>query len=226
MNTDKPKPNLVEMAKKRRHLHLVEKLSQGKSSTPTLSKSEIKELANLETQEGSPVRVDTHEKVARAFGVSVRTIYHWIKDGMPICRGGKYDLLEIRTWRLARSPKTGSRKNSAKENWETIFRKHKALLARIEFEERMGQLILRGVVEKELIALSMAVKTALLSLPKELAPQLEGLSVRQINDIMNRRIKEVIRRISDGKLILKNILIKKGPVEKTTLRSKYLDTDA
>ena len=198
MSDNKPKPNLVEMAKKRRHLHLVEKLSQGKSSTPTLSKTEIKELASMEIPDGSPAVVDTHEKVAKAFGVSDRTIRHWVKDGMPVCSDGKFDLLEIRAWRILRNQKSEGKKTSAKESWETRFRKHKALLAQIEFEERIGRLISREVVEKELIALSMAVKTAFLSLPKELAPQLEGLSVRQINDLLSRRIKEVIRGISDG----------------------------
>jgi len=226
MSENKPKPNLVEMAKKRRHLHLVEKLSQGRSSTPALSKSEIKELAGLEQPEGPPAVVDTHEKVAKAFGVSDRTIRHWVKDGMPVCSNGKFDLLEIRTWRYLRNKRNEGKKTSSRESWETRFRKHKALSAQIDYEERIGRLILREVVEKELVVLSMTVKMALLSLPKELAPQLEGLNVRQINDLLSRRIKEVIRGISDGKLILRNILTKRRISEKTALRFKYLDADA
>ncbi|MCX5713037.1 MAG: hypothetical protein NTY47_08320 [Candidatus Omnitrophica bacterium] len=53
---------IVEMAKKRRHIHLLEKMQRGKSDTPSLSKSEIKELERLAADPSSPGIVDSQEK--------------------------------------------------------------------------------------------------------------------------------------------------------------------
>jgi len=220
---DQTKPqNLVDMAKKRRHLHLVEKLAHGKPHTPALSPREISELAKFEGDPQSPGVVDSREKVSKIFGVAARTVERWVKDGMPIMRDGKYDLLEIRAWREFKDQKKGKAKKKG-VNWEERYRKFKALLQQIAYQEKIGSLIPRELVEKELVAISLGVKTSLLNLPKNMAPQLEGLTVRQINDLMTRRIKEILGDFSDGRIILKNILIKKGLDEKTTLRIGDLD---
>jgi phage terminase Nu1 subunit (DNA packaging protein) len=203
----KDKPNLIEMAKKRRHLHLVEKLARGKSSTPTLSRAEINELKKYERDPNSPGIVDSQEKVAKVFGVAVRTVERWVKEGMPITPQKDYDLLEIRAWRLIRNQKLkskGNKKNDA-DMWDAKYREYKARLAEMAFKKAMGELIPKDIVEKELIQISIGIKMALLALPQQVASQLVGLEARQINTLLTSRIKEAIQDIADGKVLVKKI---------------------
>ena len=201
------------MAKKRRHIHLLEKLQRGKSATPTLSKTEIKELETFERDPNSPGIVDSQEKVAKVFGVAVRTVERWVKDGMPVTHQGEYELLTIRAWREQR--RAGKRNASAKQNkldeWEAKYREYKARRAQVDFEEKIGTLISKEKAERELIQISLAVKRAFLALPRQLAPQLAGLDPRQIEVLLTTRIKEAIRPFSDGRIFKKKqSAVKKG----------------
>ena len=202
-NQSGQKIKVVEMAKKRRHIALLEKMQRGKSSTPALSKTEIKELEQLEQDPNSPGIVDSQEKVARVMGVSDRTVRHWIKDGMPVTPQGKYDLLEIRAWRTLRNErnrKGSTGKKSDLDAWDAKFREYKARLAEIKLKQTLGALIPREIVERELIQISLSVKRNLLALPNQLAAALVGLDARQISVLLTCRIKEIIVPFSDGKI--------------------------
>jgi len=117
------KPNIVEIAKKKRHLYLYEKLHSGTPFTP----AELKELERLEAESDLPNGVvDTKEKVAKALNVSVRTVYYWAKEGMPVTPEGHYDLLEIKAWRMTQQSYRDVR-DTEKEKWDIEYRKNKAL---------------------------------------------------------------------------------------------------
>ncbi len=211
MEEVKPKPNIVDMARKRRRIHLVEKLATGKPQTPSLTKSEIKELEAFEIPPGSPTVVDSQEKVAKILGVSDRTVRHWVKEGMPITPQKQYDLIEIRSWRLLRDKrkKSGGRKKADADFWETKYREYKAKLAEITLKQRMGQLILKAQVETQLVQVSLAIKRSLLALPRSVAPQLVGLETREIEAVLSGRVKEAISLIADGKIFERNADINK-----------------
>jgi hypothetical protein len=74
-NEIEKKPNIVEIAKKKRHLYLYEKLHSGTPLTP----AELKELEKFEEVDSATGVVDTKEKVAKALKVSVRTVYYGIR---------------------------------------------------------------------------------------------------------------------------------------------------
>jgi phage terminase Nu1 subunit (DNA packaging protein) len=185
---------VVEMAKKRRHIHLLEKLQRGKSS--------IKELEQMEGDPNSPGTVDSQEKVAKVFGVDVRTVARWAKNGMPVTRQGNYDLLEIRAWRTLKSQKKSGvpGKKSDLEAWDAKFREYKARLAEITFKKAIGELLPRETVERDLVHISLTVKRAFLALPRQVAPQLSGLEPRQIESLLSIRVKEIIGKFADGKV--------------------------
>jgi len=199
------KIKIVEMAKKRRHIHLLEKMQRGKSETPALSKSEINELVQLESDPNSPGVVDSQEKVAKIFGVATRTVERWAKDGMPVTPEGLYDLIEIRAWRTVKNNRKDGKKGNRKDDADARYREAKASLAEIALREKLGELIAKDIIEKELIQISSGIKRALLGLPKQVAPQLEGLSARQIDALLTTRIKETIQAISDGKALMQRI---------------------
>ena len=128
-------------------------------------------------------------EVARHFGKTKRTIVNWGKKGMPMIPEGFYDLEEIGQWAfaqglipeipggiLADSGKTGP----GKQFYETELRRLQTELKRLELEKEIGKLIPVEEVEAGRIARVMAVKRALLAIPRGMAPLLTGMETREI----------------------------------------------
>jgi len=184
------------MAKKQRHIYLLEKLQQKKP----LSRSELKELSKFEEKEpGSPAILESQEQVARAFGVSARTVANWIKDGMPTTRDGRYDIKDIQAWKFMRGNKPRGKsgnnnlfKASKLEEWDAKYREFKARKEEILYRKAIGELVERKKIEEGLIIISTAIKRALLALPRELAPILAGLEPREIEKKLTEKVKAVI----------------------------------
>jgi phage terminase Nu1 subunit (DNA packaging protein) len=183
------------MAKKKRYIHLLSKLQSNKS----LSKSELKELEQYEKSDSAPGVVHTQDDIAKAFDVTERTVRRWIRDGMPVAQDGSYSLLDIKEWRERRSKK-GSKKTKPEDadqpNWESRFRRAKALKAELDYKRAHGELISVEEVEAGRVERILVVKKALLGFPKQVAPQLAGLGPREIQTILDQRIREVIAKFS------------------------------
>jgi len=191
------------MAKKRRHIHLLEKMQRGKASTPALTKREIKELEELDSAPDSPGVVDSQEKVAKAFAVSVRTVARWQKEGMPASRDGKYNLQDVQNWKADREGRpAGGRKGiyADKTRWEIARLKEDVKKRRIENEVRRGSLISRAKVEKELVSISLAMKRALLGLPNTISLRCFGQEPRKIKVIVQEEMESIICKISEAKI--------------------------
>lgn len=180
------------MAKKRRHIALVKKLATGKPSTLSLTKSEIKELSSFELPNGSPTIVNTQEAVAKIFGVTVRTIQYWIREGMPVTNEDTYDLIDIRAWRFTRMKKNKKNQGNEKKDWEQIYREMKARLAELELKKALKEYVPIEDIQRELFIYCTIIKQRMLSLPTQIAPQLIGLDVKQIYALLSERIREII----------------------------------
>lgn len=189
------KPNIIEMAKKKRHIHLLEKLQKNK----TLTSAELKELAKFEGGQIAPGIVENHPQIAKAFKVTVRTVRNWAAEGMPVMPDGKYDITDIQAWRLTRSDKKGAKKKEEGEDHDVAYRKFKALLAEIDYKKQLGELLPKEEVEAGRVERILAVKTAFLALPQEVAPQLVGLEPRQIQTVLDQRIKEIMETFAQDK---------------------------
>lgn len=187
------KPNVLELAKKKRHIHLLQKIQQGQ----TLSAGELKELQKLEGTELPAGVVETQEDLARAFKVNVRTVQRWTREGMPKTEEGFYDITEIQAWRLLKDSHVAD-SDLDKDKWDTKFRQMKALLAEMEYKKRLGELVTREEVEEGRVQRILAVKKALLSLPRRVAPQVAGLDVRSAQAVLEKRIHEIIDNFAKG----------------------------
>lgn len=187
------KPNVLELAKKKRHIHLLQKIQLGQ----TLSAGELRELQKLEGTELPAGVVETQGDVARAFKVAVRTVQRWAKDGMPQTPEGFYDITEIQAWRLLKENQVAA-SDTDKEKWDTKFRQMKALLAEMEYKKRLGELVTLEEVEEGRVQRILAVKKALLSLPRRVAPQVAGLDVRSAQSVLEKRIHEIIDNFAKG----------------------------
>ena len=184
------KTSLFDIAKKKRQLHLVEKLHQSKPLSP----SELKELQELEAGAVLPPGVvRTQKEVAKVFSVSVRTVQHWIADGMPKTKQGFYPIREIQEWKFFKDHRN---KKEDGVDWDAEYRKYKAKLAEIELKAKIGEYIPKQEVEKGRVQRIMAVKRAFLSLPRQTASQLVGLQVREIELVLSKRVKEIVQRFA------------------------------
>jgi hypothetical protein len=137
-------------------------------------------------------------------------VRHWIKEGMPVTPQNKYDLIEIRSWRLLRDKRkksSGQKKDNA-EFWETKYREYKARLAETEYKKRIGKLVDKEEIFAEFDIIHSGIKQRLLILSRQLAPALVGLDARQIDQLIDLRIKEAIKDIYDAKVFKEEIDVK------------------
>ena len=179
--------NLAEIARKKRYLHLIEKLHSGTA----LSKQEIKELEDFEAEPLGDAIVKTIEEVAKIMEVNWRTVYRWKRDGMPVTKAGFYDLDEIKKWYDGKAG-NADEEIEGKIYWETKLRKYKASLLELELKRVTGELLPRDEVEKGRIARIIAVKRAFLALPTRLAPVLAMKEPREIEVELYEAISEII----------------------------------
>jgi len=125
MEEVKPKQNLADIARKKRYLHLIEKMHSG---TP-LTKPEIRELEEFEKEPEAPTVVKSAEEVAQFMDVSERTVYRWRNEGMPVTKDGYYDLERIRVWFEEREkPETARVKRTGKKKSGSIKRRFLRLI--------------------------------------------------------------------------------------------------
>jgi phage terminase Nu1 subunit (DNA packaging protein) len=191
MEEVKPKQNLADIARKKRYLHLIEKLHSG---TP-LSKTEIRELEEFEAEPLNPAVVKTMEEVAKVMDVSYRTVQRWKKDGMPTTSDGFYNLDEIKDWHDERGITDGE-ETEGKAYWEEKIRKYRATLLELELKKTQSELVSSDEVERGRITRIIAVKRSFLALPTRLAPALYMQEPREIEAILYEAIAEIIDEFS------------------------------
>ena len=74
---------------------------------------------------------------------------------------------------------------------------YKSEMARLDFEERQGELLPVAVVQKQQFEAARACRDALLSIPGRLGPELVGLETRkEIETLLTEAIIEALERLS------------------------------
>ena len=193
------KPDIVELAKKKRYLHLLEKVQNSKP----LTSAELRELSKYEGVPSGPDIVNTQEDVAAVFGVSVRTVQYWIRDGMPVTPDVRYDINKIQAWKIAKWQKNKSEVFLNREALDARLKEIRIKREEAKLRKELGELIAKYDVEKVMDQLITVFKRSFLSLPRSLAPQLVGLEPREIEVIISARVKEIIISFSKGKKLFK-----------------------
>lgn len=183
--------SIVSIAKKNRHILLLNKLKTGK-----LSRAEIIELEHYEEAQANK-KIDTTilktaKDIARELKVTVRTAQYWIKDGMPRMKDGTFDLESIKNWRESKSQTLGTH-TTFKDKWEIELRQYKALKAKQEYLKEKGELLDRKTVMAEQAYQIEEVKKKFLGLGMQVAPVLVGLGVREIHARIDEAVKAIIK---------------------------------
>lgn len=179
---------------KNRHSFLLKKWK----SEESLSPAELKELRIYEGNPdiGDEQIVKSIASVARIFNVSTRQVDNWIKAGMPRTPNGNYDLGKINQWR------TQIHKQENKkpvDSFEIDYRRTKWQLAELELGKKRGELVPLSQVIEELGEEIIIIKQKFLAAPSQLAPQLVGLEVHDIEAIIRSKLTEIIKGFAAGK---------------------------
>jgi hypothetical protein len=194
---DEKKQNLIELAKKKRHIALVEKLTRG-----TLSSKELKELEEFEKEN----RKDTDEIIDGTVDLPTMSVYleksprmvrRYIKQGMPVIRDSKgeifrFKVAEVFKWYYGMQ----GLNDDGKEYWDNEYRKNKAKLSEIELKQKKGELILLTEHEGALREMLRGIKAGFLWLPRYLAPKLYQQEPKAISEILDHELRNIINQFS------------------------------
>ena len=195
---------------------ILKKIQGGEILTP----AEVKSFELLEKKlRGKPEErpeatsdsiVDSLEKVAAHFKKSLRTVQRWAyRKGMPALSGGRYDLIQIRTWRDKQQGGRGPGRpgeqeqrqwnlpeESGKDFWDKEGKKYQALVRQLEYRGRLGEIVERAEVEALFAARAMAFKVSMLSFARVLPPLLIYCTdEREIESIISRVAREHLENI-------------------------------
>jgi hypothetical protein len=211
------KLNIVEIAMKKRKLKLYEKISRG----DVVTRAELKELKKYEDGDTDPGILETWKDIHRVFGVSEMTVARWVKLGMPTRPDGKFNIVDIQSWRNTRDV-SGKQKGKASnkkagKDWEQEYRKHKALREERRNMLEAGELVTIKEIEEGLVRVSTAIKQTLLRLPHIFAVRLENKDQREILTESTDLINGVINMIAQERIFEQ---YSKKPKEKAKARKK------
>lgn len=199
--------NPVEIAHKRRHLQLLEKVK----SAEKLSAAEVKELEEYKDAFANQKKTNNREKsvvidaaeviktqieAAAYAGVSKRTIRRWRGAGMPQTKDGYYikSMLDFFKAHQGEAP-SGDRQREQKA--QADLKTTKARLLELELAIKVGELVKKEVLEKERIARIQMVKRALLGLGRKVAPRAAKLrDPRKLAALINEQVREIIERFA------------------------------
>lgn len=125
-------------------------MTDTKDALKTKANSLRKTLAAIDKMTGAAQTVVNRQEVATFFGVSIMTVDTWLPKGMPGKRGN-YDLHKIVIWLRTEGPwrPLGGNRGTVSDEliegpeseWTEEYRKWKARIAELDYQERVGQLI-------------------------------------------------------------------------------------
>jgi len=194
---DERNRNLTEIAKKKRYIALVEKLSRS-----TLTQKEVKELEGFEKANARP-EIDVIAGTIDLPTMSVflekspRMVRRYIDQGMPVIRDSAGEIFRFKVndvFKWLYGSKAGD--DEGKEYWDNEYRKNRAKLSEIELRQKEGEVISFedhvSIVKNQV----RGVKTGFLRLPKHVAPKLYQQEPKVICEILDEEIRFIINQFA------------------------------
>jgi hypothetical protein len=133
------------------------------------------------------------KQIARLFNVTQKTISVWGEKGFPKAAHGKYPVFACHDWWMA---------HNSDPSGDDIgeFRKRKlgaeARIKEYDAAVREGELVARSEAEGWVIGLVSMVKSGFLGLPRRAAPVVFGKEIREIEEVLNREIKAILKKLA------------------------------
>jgi phage terminase Nu1 subunit (DNA packaging protein) len=202
---DEKNRNLVEIAKKKRYIALVEKLGRG-----SLSAKELKELEEFEKSEQRPAGVIDGTVDLPTLCVylekSPRMIRRYVQQGMPVFRDAAGEIARFKVGDVFKwfYVKQGSEEDNGKDYWDKEYRKNRAKLSEIELKQKEGEVIPFedhvSIVKNQI----RGIKAGFLRLPKHVAPKLYQQDPKVICEMLDQEIRYIIEQFAGKKNVNKN----------------------
>jgi len=200
MAMDEKGQNLIEIARKKRYISLVEKLQRG-----TLSAKELKELEEFEKSEQ---RKETNVldgtvdlgTISVFLEKSPRMVRRYIKQGLPVIRDSqgeiyRFKVSDVFKWFYAsQNPEDGS-----KDYWENEYRKNRAKLSELELKQKEGELIPFADHASLIKNQIRGIRAGFLRLPKYIAPKLYQQEPKVICEMLDAELRYIINQFAGVK---------------------------
>ncbi len=155
----------------------------------------------MDDKKGNDKIVDDIALVASHVGKSRRTVFRWVKKGMPTLPDGRFDLDQIDLWLQKRNgigePAVQASTEDGKDFWDKENKKHQAKLRELEYRKRKRELIERRQIDDLLVGRVQAVKAGLLALERSLPPELIACKTeREMSSVIRRHVRGLLERYS------------------------------
>jgi phage terminase Nu1 subunit (DNA packaging protein) len=197
---DEKNSNLVEIAKKKRYIALVEKLQRG-----SLSSKELKELEEFEKSGQRPAGIIDGTvdlpTLCVYFEKSPRMIRRYVQQGMPVLRDASGEIARFKVGEVFKwfYKKQGSEEDNGKDYWDKEYRKNRAKLSEIELKQKEGEVIPFedhvSIVKNQI----RGIKAGFLRLPKHIAPKLYQQDPKVICEVLDHEIRYIIEQFAGKK---------------------------
>lgn len=194
---DEKNRNLIEIAKKKRYIALVEKVQRG-----TITSKELKELEGFEESIDKPKVFDGTvdlPTLAIYFEKSPRMIRRYVKQGMPVIRDkvgeiSRFHVSEVFKWYYRFQ--LGVDENDSKDYWDKEYKKNRAKYSEMIRKKEEGNLIPfedhLSIVKNQV----RSIKAGFLRLPKHIAPRLYQQDPKVICDMLDEEIRFIINQFA------------------------------
>lgn len=142
----------------------------------------------------------SRKDMAHAFGVDVRTITRWGKQGLPKNADATYDLPACIRWRLDRAedvlPTPVGTESEESQKALTAWRKERFKIARIERLALEGKYVLESDVDKEAFECARATRDQMMAIPDRLDSVLAAESdPHEINRMLTLEVRKALDRV-------------------------------
>ena len=189
--------NLVEIAKTKRHMALIEKLQK-----TSLSSKEVRELEEFEkgTKPNEQGIIDGTVNMAAIcvyLEKSPRMIRRYVSQGMPVIRDSKGEIFRFKVAEVFRWFYGGrDYDKDEKSQWDIEYKKNRAKLSNIELKEKERELIPHVEHVSILKNQIRGIKAGFLRLPKYIAPRLYQQEPKVICEMLDNELRYIIGQFS------------------------------
>lgn len=197
---DEKNQNLVELAKKKRYIALVEKLGRGSLGPKELK--ELEEFEKVEQAKETGVIDGTVDLgiISIYLEKSSRMVRRYVSQGMPVIRDSSGELSRFKVNDVFKWVYGNKGKDTEdKDYWENEYRKNRAKLSELELKQKEGELIPFAdhvsVVKNQI----RGIRAGLLRLPKHVAPKLHQQDPKLICEMLDQEIRYIINQFAGVK---------------------------
>ena len=203
-----PRMDTVAIAKKQRHVYLLNKIRNGGKGLSARELDELKEYESAaaeQTQNSKPETqnsaITSQTAAADYCGVSARTMRNWEKEHSVKDSRGNYILATLDQLRINQTGDGGS--SSIKKRLLVADAEHKELrseLVKIEIDSRTGKLIPIEEIDRQRVSRIIEVRRVLMSLVRKLPAKLQNLNVHRMQEVCRDEIYRCLDIFAGEKL--------------------------